>query len=113
VTGCAQFCIQPQLWMAAVALDDLGAGGIGTGVDPSWPAFWLPFQATTAHNHVAQWAASLPPSMRPDAGGVDAAGGDGGMPMCGGLGAACGPGAALCCAQYYCDGTGHCATIPI
>ena len=43
-------CTQPQIWMAAISLDQLAAGG-----DPSFPAFWLPFQDVTAHNHIAQW----------------------------------------------------------
>ena len=43
-------CTQPQIWMAAISLDRLAAGG-----DPSFPAFWLPFQDVAAHNHIAQW----------------------------------------------------------
>src|SRR5260221_8940874 len=40
--GCAQFCVQPQIWMAAVEID--ASGGISAGHDTSHPAFWLPFQ---------------------------------------------------------------------
>jgi hypothetical protein len=47
-------CTQPQIWMAAVDLDALAAG-----MDPSFPAFWLPFQDYTAHNHIAQWVTSI------------------------------------------------------
>jgi hypothetical protein len=47
-------CTQPQIWMAAVSLDDLAAG-----TDGSYPAFWLPFQDFTAHNHIAQWADTI------------------------------------------------------
>jgi hypothetical protein len=43
-------CTQPQLWMAAISLD-----GVAAGADGSFPAFWLPFQDVTAHNHIAQW----------------------------------------------------------
>jgi hypothetical protein len=43
-------CTQPQIWMAAFSLDALTTGG-----DPSFPAFWLPFQDVAAHNHIAQW----------------------------------------------------------
>ena len=39
------------LWMAAVDPDKLNAG-----VDPSYPAFALPFQDLTTSNHIAQWA---------------------------------------------------------
>jgi hypothetical protein len=40
----------PQLWMAAFspALAE-------EGEDPSWPAFYLPFQDITTNNHIAQW----------------------------------------------------------
>jgi hypothetical protein len=47
-------CTQPQIWMTAISLDDLAAG-----VDPSFPAFWLPFQDFTAHNHIAQWVDTI------------------------------------------------------
>jgi hypothetical protein len=47
-------CTQPQIWMVAVSLDDLAAGS-----DPSFPAFWLPFQDDTAHNHIAQWVDAI------------------------------------------------------
>jgi hypothetical protein len=47
-------CNQPQIWMAAISLDD-----IASGVDGSYPAFWLPFQDSTAHNHIAQWVTSI------------------------------------------------------
>jgi len=47
-------CTQPQIWMAAIDLDALAAGS-----DPSFPAFWLPFQDVTAHNHIAQWVDSI------------------------------------------------------
>ena len=39
-----------QLWMAAVDLDAATSGG-----DPSYPAFWLPFQNSGTGNHIAQW----------------------------------------------------------
>jgi hypothetical protein len=39
-----------QLWMAAI---DLGKDEMGT--DPSYPAFWLPFQDIKTGNHIAQW----------------------------------------------------------
>ncbi len=115
--GCAQFCVQPQIWMAAVDID--ATGGISAGHDTSHPAFWLPFQEITAHNHVAQWAASIPGHELPDGGVPDAgpapdastdASTDAG-PSCGGSGAACGAGMPLCCAAYYCGSTGTCTTL--
>jgi len=39
-----------QLWMAAI---NLGKDEMGT--DPSYPAFWLPFQDPKTGNHIAQW----------------------------------------------------------
>ena len=44
-------CNQPQIWMAAINLSQAEFGG----ADPSFPAFWLPFQEVGAHNHIAQW----------------------------------------------------------
>jgi hypothetical protein len=57
-------CIQPQIWMAAI---NLSAAELATG-DPSLPAFWLPYQDDTTHNHTAQWTQTVvtqppPPSM--------------------------------------------------
>lgn len=41
---------QAQLWMAAI---DLAKDEMLT--DPSYPAFWLPFQNIATGNHIAQW----------------------------------------------------------
>lgn len=41
----------PQIWVAA--FDPERAAD---GVDPSWPAFWLPGQDTTQNNHIPVWA---------------------------------------------------------
>ena len=49
-------CTQPEIWMAAVALDDVAGGS-----DGSFPAFWLPFQDYNAHNHIAQWTETIVP----------------------------------------------------
>ena len=65
-------CHQPQIWMAAVDLDK----GAAAGPDPSWPAFWLPFQDPQAHNHIAQWVESVVGEAPPDGGTPDAAPGD-------------------------------------
>jgi hypothetical protein len=48
---------QTQLWM--VAFDP---AKIAAGQDPSFPAFWLPFQAIGSGNHIAQWAITVPRS---------------------------------------------------
>jgi hypothetical protein len=98
--GCADFCVSPQIWMAAISLD--ATGGISAGTDTSWPAFWLPFQDYSAHNHVAQWAVSIPDEPPPT---------DGGVPTCGDIGAPCGPGMALCCGDSYCGSGGTCQTL--
>jgi len=42
-------CQQPKLWMAAISLSAQGAA------DPSFPAFYLPDQDITTHNHMPQW----------------------------------------------------------
>jgi hypothetical protein len=41
----------PQLWVTAI---DPAAG---PGIDPSAPAFWLPYQDTRSGNHIPYWAA--------------------------------------------------------
>lgn len=41
----------PQLWVAA--FDPARAE---SGIDPSWPAFWLPGQDMTQNNHIPNWA---------------------------------------------------------
>jgi hypothetical protein len=62
-TGCScQYipqCNHPQIWMAAVSLSDLEF----SSTDPSYPAFWLPFQNINAHNHIAQWTEVVQPTM--------------------------------------------------
>lgn len=40
----------PQIWMAAFS-----PARAENGEDPSWPAFYLPFQDITTNNHIAQW----------------------------------------------------------
>jgi hypothetical protein len=77
-------CTQPQIWMAAISLDDLAAGK-----DPSFPAFWLPFQDVTAHNHIAQWVDMIvPPPQNCQQVGQDCT-------------------TLTCCAGEACDATTH------
>ncbi len=40
----------PQIWMTAF---DVNKANLGQ--EPTQPAFWLPFQDLTHHNHIAQW----------------------------------------------------------
>lgn len=44
-----------QLWM--VAFDPTK---VGNGLDPSFPAFWLPFQDIGSGNHIGQWSVQVP-----------------------------------------------------
>jgi hypothetical protein len=84
-------CAQPQIWMAGIIVDpdpSLDAK------DRSFPAFWLPFQDVTAHNHSAQWVEKIVGGPAPDA-GTDAG-------SCGESGAACGGSAPLCCSDMVC-----------
>jgi len=46
----------PQIWMAG--FDPLRAED---GLDPSWPAFYLPFQDITTNNHIPQWTGTVVP----------------------------------------------------
>ena len=52
-------CQQPKLWMAAINLS------AAAGADPSFPAFYLPFQDVTTHNHAPQWTGESSPCRRP------------------------------------------------
>jgi hypothetical protein len=47
-------CVQPQIWMAAIDLTVLAQG-----TDPSFTAFWFPFQDQTAHTHQGQWSTGI------------------------------------------------------
>jgi hypothetical protein len=89
-------CQQPQLWMAAI--DVTLAHGAQAVTDPSRPAFWLPFQDITTHNHTPQWTQSVAGAPTPDAG------------ACAGYGGSCTQGA-TCCAGLVCMATGTCASL--
>jgi hypothetical protein len=66
-------CQQPQIWMAAINLTTAEVSNPG---DPSYPAFWLPFQDITTHNHTAQWTSTLANMPPADGGACIAAGMD-------------------------------------
>ncbi len=85
-------CNQPQIWMAAI---NLSTAELGSAGDPSYPAFWLPFQDVNAHNHIAQWTQAV----------VDSNNGcDGGQAMCLMTNAACGPSiCGTCCNGDICQ----------
>jgi hypothetical protein len=95
-----QSCAQPQIWMAAVIVDpdpSLDAK------DRSFPAFWLPFQDVTSHNHSAQWVEQIQGSPMPDGGtdaGPDGSSDSGGA--CGETAAACGGSSPPCCSDVIC-----------
>jgi hypothetical protein len=99
---------QPQIWMAGVIVDtdrSLDA------TDRSYPAFWLPFQDVTAHNHSAQWVAQVQTGSAPDGGvgsdgGAGSPGGDAGTTTCGEPSSACT--SSLCCSDAVCC-NGACA----
>ena len=83
-------CQQPQLWMAPINLSE------NTGGDPSFPAFWLPFQDITTHNHTPQWtqaAAQPPPASCVPSGGN------------------CQTNPGACCAGTSCGANGTCAQV--
>jgi hypothetical protein len=101
-TSFAPSCKQPQLWMAAInvsivaALDAVGGNApLVAAMDPSKPAFWLPFQDIMTHNHTPQWTqriAGAPPGM------------------CMNSGANCMKGG-VCCPPLICTGNGTCQPI--
>jgi hypothetical protein len=47
---------RPQVWMAGFFPDRAAMG-----VDPTAPAFWLPFQDIDTNNHIAQWTEQVVP----------------------------------------------------
>jgi hypothetical protein len=92
--GFAATCIQPQIWMAAINLSAVELGG----TDPSYPAFWLPFQDDTTHNHTAQWTQSVATQPPPDMGAG----------ACIANGASCTTNPTGCCAGLVCTAQGVC-----
>ncbi len=46
---------RPQLWMSAIDTSKLN----GSGMDPSYPPFWLPFQDPKQNNHEAIWTTDV------------------------------------------------------
>jgi hypothetical protein len=93
-----QNCAQPQIWMAGVIVDP---DPTLDAKDRSFPAFWLPFQDVTAHNHSAQWVEQIQGAPGPDGGTGTDGGGDGGG-TCGESGVTCGGSAVLCCPDMVC-----------
>jgi WD40-like Beta Propeller Repeat len=85
-------CKQPQIWMAAINLSTAELHP----ADPSFPAFWLPFQDMTTHNHTAQWTTTLANTPPPLDGG-----------MCIANGADCTKAPDSCCTGI-CTGAGTC-----
>jgi len=82
-----------QIWVAAIDPEK-----IGTGEDPSYPAFRVPFQGLEENNHRAYWTL--------DINATGAGGGGGGIPECSeilGEGEVCDPIDDCCEAGTYCD----------
>ena len=96
-------CQQPQIWMAAVIIDDDASLD---AKDRSFPAFWLPFQDVNSHNHSAQWVEKVlspPPPPPPGDAGPDGAIDGSGPPLCLAAGASCAAGSTgVCCADVVC-----------
>jgi hypothetical protein len=93
---------QPQIWMAAVVVD---TDPSLDSTDRSYPAFWLPFQEVTAHNHSAQWVAQVQTPPGQEAGVDDA--GEGGSAACSEPTSSCST-SSLCCSDSVCC-AGTCA----
>jgi hypothetical protein len=86
-------CQQPKLWMAAINLSE------AKGTDPSFPAFYLPFQDITTHNHTPQWTQQVVTMPLPEAGTCVMSGGN------------CLTNPSACCLPLTCGGTGACMMI--
>jgi hypothetical protein len=94
-------CQQPQIWMAAIDVTVANGPQIKhpfAAQDPSWHAFWLPFQDITTHNHTPQWTQAVAGNPPPDAGACVMAGGN------------CTQGQ-MCCNGLVCNATGTCGMI--
>jgi len=89
-------CQQPQIWMAAI---DVTTAANQAPKDPSRPAFCLPFQDITTHNHTPYWTQSTAPP--PDAGAP-----------CVQLGGSCNTAGATCCNGLVCQANGTCGQLP-
>jgi len=95
----------PQIWMAAIIVDpdrSLDA------TDRSFPAFWLPFQAVTAHNHSAQWVTTVQGGTGTGDGGAANEGGaaqDGAGGTCGEPSVACSTSSPCCSDAICCSGS--------
>jgi hypothetical protein len=85
-------CQQPKLWMAAINLSETN------GVDPSYPAFFLPFQDISTHNHTPQWTQQVV-TTQVDAGACIPSGGN------------CQTNPSACCATLACNGNGSCGPV--
>jgi len=86
----APACQQPKLWMAAINLSE------AKGTDPSFPAFYLPFQDITTHNHTPQWTQQVVSMPLVDAGACLMSGGN------------CLTDPSACCSPLTCQGSGTC-----
>jgi hypothetical protein len=95
-----------QIWIAAVDLARLDGG-----LDPSYPAFRLPFQDLAENNHRPFWALDVRRDI-PDGGVQDGGAPDGGAPdggtddggACFSEGTACDQSLLQCCRGLYCGG---------
>jgi hypothetical protein len=88
-------CEQPKLWMAAITLSDV------SGTDPSYPAFYLPFQDITTHNHTPQWTEQAVNMPLPDAGACIMSTGN------------CTTNPSACCSPLVCNSAGTCEMLTI
>jgi hypothetical protein len=87
-------CKQPKLWMAAINLSG------SAGKDPSYPAFFLPFQDLATHNHTPQWTQQPTPTSFA-----------GGAGTCVAAGGACKSTPGDCCNGSACGADGTCQNV--
>jgi hypothetical protein len=94
-------CQQPQLWMAAIDITKAITPQIvhDSVNDPSKPAFWLPFQDITTHNHTPQWTQAVANRPPQDAGACIPSGGN------------CQTDPAACCSGTVCTANGTCGVL--
>jgi hypothetical protein len=96
---------QPQIWMAGIIVD---TDRSLDSTDRSYPAFWLPFQDVTAHNHSAQWVAQVQTGTGADGGTGTGTGTDGGTG--GDAGATCAEQSSACSSSSLCCSDSVCCS---
>ena len=86
--------------MAAINVSTAEPQVSAPNATPSRPAFWLPFQDITTHNHTPQWTQAVAGNPPMDAGACIPSGGN------------CQSNPGGCCSGAVCQANGTCGMLP-